>query len=334
MKMLKLHKTVGCKVLNKCLPSDETILPIVILLLVAENFEEYQCTLKEEIPMVANPVEFDQSGKMSINICTHSLDENVAAEKHTGQLLKFTILKSQDFRDLEEGMKEMKMQLHPSPLIQETNRKLEIVISSLNAAKKTDLVPRFSSVAQPATAIYEAGQTLVFQERQCLLNQIIMLTKPKEKQRTSYDRCVAENKPSNLLVGIIVGKGSDKNLDVGVRCRNGFNEKLIGGDRPILGYFMDLADTTGLDERKFLTASSLGFCSNVTLQLLLGGIGPSRPATLGQREFHKRTLSSVRGAEGDQNFIMAIILEEFNRGNIEEEEAVERKRQIQSYSYS
>ncbi|KAJ8528541.1 hypothetical protein K7X08_022233 [Anisodus acutangulus] len=107
---------------------------------------------------------------MSINICTHSLDENVAAEKHTGQLLKFTILKSQDFRDREEGMKEMKMQLQS-----------------------------LTSVAQPATDIYEAGQTLVFQERQCLLNQIIMLTKPKEKQRTSYDRCVAENKPSNLV---------------------------------------------------------------------------------------------------------------------------------------
>ncbi|KAJ8544911.1 hypothetical protein K7X08_017494 [Anisodus acutangulus] len=65
----------------------------------------------EEIPVVAKPVEFNQSGKMSIDVCTHSMDENVAAEKPTGQLLMFTILKSQDFRDLEEDMEEMKTQL-------------------------------------------------------------------------------------------------------------------------------------------------------------------------------------------------------------------------------
>ncbi|XP_060172499.1 uncharacterized protein LOC132603450 isoform X1 [Lycium barbarum] len=71
----------GCQVLDKCLPSDETIFPVVIPVLAAENFEEYQCKLKEEISRIAKPGMFKQEGKKSIKVFTHSLDEIVVAEE-------------------------------------------------------------------------------------------------------------------------------------------------------------------------------------------------------------------------------------------------------------
>ncbi|MCD9641334.1 hypothetical protein HAX54_027487 [Datura stramonium] len=76
---------------------------------------------------------------------------------------------------------------------QETNTKIEIIISSLDAAKK------FDPILQPATGIHEARQTSVLGKQHCLLDQITALTKFKEKRQTSYDNGVAEDQPSNSV---------------------------------------------------------------------------------------------------------------------------------------